>query len=100
MRVDEALPSADSLTTRWKLTNPILAPCGNGAGGCGLYAKIRRNGTFRTGMKKRISAPVDVLKSCQLKLTPGFTTVASDPPSGTNADGPWSSGPGCTWPAS
>src|SRR5439155_1443379 len=32
---DEVLPSADSWTTRWKLTKPILAPCGNGAGGCG-----------------------------------------------------------------
>ena len=29
----------------------------------GLYAKINRNGTFNTGMKKRISAPVEVLNA-------------------------------------
>src|SRR6185436_6987606 len=29
----------------------------------GFMAKISRNGTFRTGMKKRISAPVDVLNA-------------------------------------
>ena len=30
---------------------------------CGLYAKINRNGTFSTGMKNRISAPVEVLNA-------------------------------------
>ena len=29
----------------------------------GFIAKISRNGTFSTGMKKRISAPVDVLNA-------------------------------------
>jgi len=65
-----------------------------------LYAKIRRNGTFSTDMKNRTSRPVDVFQSCMLKLVPGFTTVAIDPPSGTNAGGPWSVGPSWTCPAS
>src|SRR5688500_2091439 len=36
---------------------------------CGLYAKIKRNGTFNTGMKKRISAPVDVLNAVVWPIT-------------------------------
>src|SRR4051812_16051605 len=67
---------------------------------CGLNAKMRRNGTLSTGMKNRTSRPVDVFQSCMLKLWPGFTTVAIDPPCGTYAGGPTSVGPPCTWPAS
>ena len=36
---------------------------------CGFAAKISRNGTFSTGMKKRISAPVEVLNALVWPVT-------------------------------
>src|SRR5262249_44795442 len=48
---------------------------------CGLYAKISRNGTFKTGMKNRISAPVDVLKALTVSMTCTVgRTLGSDTP--------------------
>src|SRR4029079_2650466 len=43
----------------------------------GFIAKIRRNGTFNTGMKKRISAPVDALNAAvspMMSVTIGSVT--------------------------
>ena len=49
---------------------------------CGLYAKINRNGTFNTGMKKRISAPVEVLNAL---VSPIFRWNAGGAFGSTNA---------------
>ena len=59
-RPDRKPELEDVLRLELLLSTPARAGC---------TAKIRRNGTFRTGMKKRTSAPVDVLNAACLPTT-------------------------------
>ena len=57
----DVLPSTDSAATRWKLTNAIFAPAGNGAGGARRRGRGLRGGGRRgvsgRGLAGRRSRP-------------------------------------------